>query len=413
MTFQSVDIVAPSAVSKSRKHLPWIALALCTLAAVAIFAVVAVAPSDNQTELPVSLQSKKSKTPATTLQDVNADLAGLQDDLNSAIRDLQKASNARSDKIKKKNAVTNAAIKKANAKEKASLDARNKVLQKQGKKTLTMKQFHQEQEKMKQKKVAAKEKKQLAARNKVLKKQGKKILTMKQFRQEQEKMKKSKVAAAKKCLKNRICAAKQAAARKKTYDACTKIKSCATKRAAAEKKKKAALKKAAALKKEAALEKAEMAKIAELRRFIQGKTREVNVARGTEQHLKKLLAAHKSKPEKLIVAVATATTEVAESMYSVAQKEQTVGSTTYYLKDAQRNLGTFEKFLQIASQKSDKNARDRVKYLKTVEIPTAIKNVDIARFKKAAADDDLARAVVRLSTAKSELALAKKRASIK
>ncbi len=109
MNFQSVDIVAPSAVSKSRKHLPWIALALCTLAAVAIFAVIAVAPSDNQTELPVSLETKKSKAPAATIQDVNADLAGLQDDLNTAIRNLQKASKARNDNKAKESALKKAA----------------------------------------------------------------------------------------------------------------------------------------------------------------------------------------------------------------------------------------------------------------------------------------------------------------
>ena len=47
MQFQSI---AASAVNKkSRKHLPWIALALCTVAAVAVLALVA--PSNNQTAL--------------------------------------------------------------------------------------------------------------------------------------------------------------------------------------------------------------------------------------------------------------------------------------------------------------------------------------------------------------------------
>jgi hypothetical protein len=51
--------------------------------------------------------------------------------------------------------------------------------------------------------------------------------------------------------------------------------------------------------------------------------------------------------------------------------------------------------------------------LSTVGIPKGIKAVESARFRKAAADDDLARAVARLSSAKSELGLANKRASIK
>ncbi len=101
---------------------------MCTLAAVAIFAVVAVAPSDNQTELPVSLASKKSKVPPATIQDVNADVAGLQDDLNTAIRDLQKASKARNDKNVKDSALKKAAdlkkpaSKKKNSKAQAALN---------------------------------------------------------------------------------------------------------------------------------------------------------------------------------------------------------------------------------------------------------------------------------------------------
>jgi hypothetical protein len=47
MQFQS--IAAPAATKRSRKHLPWVALALCTVAAVAILALVS--PANNQTAL--------------------------------------------------------------------------------------------------------------------------------------------------------------------------------------------------------------------------------------------------------------------------------------------------------------------------------------------------------------------------
>jgi hypothetical protein len=346
MNFQSVDIVAPSAVSKSRKHLPWIALALCTLAAVAIFAVIAVAPSDNQTELPVSLETKKSKAPAATIQDVNADLAGLQDDLNTAIRDLQKASKARNDK----NAKDSSALKKgADLKKPAS----------------------------KEKKIS----KAQAAHNKEIAATKKKIA--------------KKAAAA--CAKNPVCAKKQADDKKRAAAACAKSPICV--------KKEAAAKKAAAAKKTAV---AELLKIKKLEKFINDKRKEVKKALATQKTLEKLMAhaAHKSKPVKLLVAVATATSEVEESMYSVSLKTSVARNANSAVKTAKVQLDKLENELKLAAKASNQNA---INLLTRSNIPKAIKVVDTARFKQSAADDDLARAVERLNAAKGALSLANKR----